>query len=96
MYHGPAGGNPPPCVPPTQHTIPVALGRETRENVVAVKNARKAQMRRKSMLGTVLFVLGIMGVIASVAVASLWLSVGAVLILVPGAVMLYQVGRDLG
>jgi hypothetical protein len=50
----------------------------------------KNQIRRRSMIGTVLFVLGIIGLIASVVTGSLWLGD-----LGPGAVMLYQVGKSL-
>ena len=47
------------------------------------------------MFGTVLFALGVMAVIASVITGSVWLGAAAVVILVPGAVMLYQVGKSL-
>ena len=56
---------------------------------------RKNQIRRKSMYGTVLFVLGIVALIASVVIGSVWLGAAAVVILLPGAVMLYQVGKSL-
>ena len=52
-------------------------------------------MRRKSMIGTVLFLVGVVGLIASVATSSIWLAVAAVVIVVPAAVMLYQVGKSL-
>lgn len=52
-------------------------------------------MRRKSMYGTVLFVLGIVGLIASVATSSVWLGLAAMVVVVPSAVMLYQVGKSL-
>lgn len=60
-----------------------------------VTSDRKGQMRRRSMQGTVLFVLGIIALIASVAIRSVWLGGAAVVLLVPGAVMLYQVGKSL-
>jgi hypothetical protein len=56
---------------------------------------RKNQIRRRSMIGTVLFALGIVALIASVVTGSLWLGVAVLVILVPGAVMLYQVGKSL-
>jgi hypothetical protein len=43
----------------------------------------------------VLFALGIVALIASVVTGSLWLGVAVLVILVPGAVMLYQVGKSL-
>ena len=60
-----------------------------------VTSDRKGQMRRRSMQGTVLFVLGIIALIASLATRSVWLGGAAVVLLVPGAVMLYQVGKSL-
>ena len=52
-------------------------------------------MRRRSMQGTVLFALGIIAAIAAAATGSVWLVGAAVVLLVPGMVMLYQVGRSL-
>ena len=52
-------------------------------------------MRRKSMYGTALFALGIMAAIASVLIGSVWLVGAAVAFLLPGLVLLYQVGRSL-
>ena len=52
-------------------------------------------MRRRSMHGTVLLALGVAAAIAFAATGSLWLIVAAVLFLVPGIVMLYQVGKSL-
>ena len=63
--------------------------------VMSRNNDRKSPMRRRSMLGTVLFALGIMAAIASVAAGSVWLVVAALVFLVPGVVMLYQVGKSL-
>jgi hypothetical protein len=60
-----------------------------------VDNDQKNQMRRRSMYGTALFVLGILALIAAVVTGSVWLGAAAVVILVPGAVMLYQVGKSL-
>ena len=60
-----------------------------------VTTDRKGQMRRRSMYGTVLFVLGIIALIASVATRSVWLGGAAAALLVPGGVMLYQVGKSL-
>jgi hypothetical protein len=56
---------------------------------------RKNQIRRRSMIGTVLFALGIVALIASVVTGSLWLGGVAVVTVVPGAVMLYEVGKSL-
>jgi hypothetical protein len=53
------------------------------------------QMRRRSMYGAVLFVLGIIGLVVSVVTGAVWLGGAAVVILLPGAVMLYQVGKSL-
>jgi hypothetical protein len=47
------------------------------------------------MLGTVIFALGIMTVVASVATGSVWLAGAAVILLVPGVMLLYQVGKSL-
>ena len=63
--------------------------------VVPMNSDRKSQMRRRSMHGTVLFALGIMAAIAFVATGSVWLVGAAVVFLVPGVVMLYQVGQSL-
>ena len=56
---------------------------------------RKNRMRRWSMYGTALFLVGIIAVIASVVTQLVWLGVAGVVIVVPGAVMLYQVGKSL-
>jgi hypothetical protein len=56
---------------------------------------RKSEIRRRSMHGTLLFALGILAVIASVATGSVWLVGAAVVFLVPGVVMLYRVGKSL-
>jgi membrane-bound ClpP family serine protease len=56
---------------------------------------RKNQIRRRSMFGTSLFVVGIIAVIASVVTQLFWLGVAGVVIVLPGAVMLYQVGKSL-
>jgi fatty acid desaturase len=58
-------------------------------------NDRNRQLRRKSMYGTVLFLVGLIAAIASVVTRSLWLAVAAAVILVPGGAMLYQVGKSL-
>ena len=63
--------------------------------VVPMNSDRKSQMRRRSMQGTVLFALGIIAAIASVATGSVWLVGAAVIFLVAGVVMLYQVGKSL-
>ena len=56
---------------------------------------RKKEMRRKSMLGTVLFALGIIAAVISVIADSAWIAGAAAACLIPGAVMLYQVGKSL-
>ena len=56
---------------------------------------RKSEIRRRSMHGTLLFALGILAVIASVATGSVWLVGAAVVFLAPGVVMLYRVGKSL-
>lgn len=56
---------------------------------------RKSQMRRKSMCGTLFFALGILAAGALVVSGSLWLAGAAVIFLVPGVVLLYQVGKSL-
>jgi Fe2+ transport system protein B len=56
---------------------------------------RERGVRGKSMLGTVLFALGIIGIVLSVITASVWTGVAAVALLLPGIIMLYQVGKSL-
>jgi membrane-bound ClpP family serine protease len=55
----------------------------------------KNQIRSRSMYGTALFVVGIIAVTASVVTQLVWLGIAGVVIMVPGAVMLYQVGKSL-
>ena len=52
-------------------------------------------MRGRSMQGIVLLALGIILAIAFVAAGSVWVAGGAVVFLVAGLVMLYQVGKSL-
>jgi hypothetical protein len=56
---------------------------------------QKRQVRRRSMQGTLLFVLGIIGAIVSAVTGSVWEIVAAVIFLVAGVLMLYQVGKSL-
>jgi general stress protein CsbA len=63
--------------------------------VVPLDRDQKRQVRRKSMCGTVLFALGIIGAIASAVTGSVWVIVAAVVFLVAGVLMLYQVGKSL-
>ena len=56
---------------------------------------RSNQMRRKSMQGTLLFALGIIGAIAFAVTGSIWVAVAAVVLLVAGVLLLYQVGKSL-
>jgi hypothetical protein len=60
-----------------------------------VRGDRNNEVRRKSMLGTVLFVFGSIGVVIFLITRSNWVAVAAVACLLPGAIMLYQVGRSL-
>ena len=60
-----------------------------------MKSDQKAQMRRKSMQGTALFALGIIAAIAALVTGSVWLAGVAVVLVIPGVVMLLQVGRSL-
>jgi hypothetical protein len=55
----------------------------------------KSETRSKSMLGTALFVLGIIGAIAFAVTGSVWVAGAAVVLLVAGVLMLYQVGKSL-
>jgi len=55
----------------------------------------RRQIRRRSMQGTVLFVLGLIALIASLATRSFWFGGAAVALLVPGAAMLYRVGKSI-
>lgn len=70
-------------------------GNERECLVVTVDTDRKSQMRHKSMQGTVLFALGIIGAIAFAVTGSVWVVAAAVVFLVAGVVLLYQVGRSL-
>jgi general stress protein CsbA len=63
--------------------------------VVTVERDRKRKIRRKSMLGTVLFALGIIGAIAFAVTGSVWVVGAAVVFLVAGVLLLYQVGKSL-
>jgi hypothetical protein len=56
---------------------------------------QKNEMRRRSMEGTLLFALGISGAIVSAVTGSVWVIVAAVIFLVAGVLMLYQVGKSL-
>ncbi len=55
----------------------------------------KNENRRKSMVGTALFAIGIVAVVASVITRSTVVVIAAAVLLVPAAVMLYEVGRSL-
>jgi membrane-bound ClpP family serine protease len=55
----------------------------------------KNQVRRTSMLGVALFGLGVLAMLAALVTGVLWLGVAAVVLLVPGVVMLYRVGKSL-
>jgi membrane-bound ClpP family serine protease len=60
-------------------------------SVAEIRN-RKKQMRGKSMLGTILFALGIVLLVSSVLTGSIWIAVAGIACLLPGVVMLSQVG----
>jgi hypothetical protein len=55
----------------------------------------ESEMRRKSMQGTLLFALGISGAIVFAVTGTVWVIVAAVVFLVAGVLMLYQVGKSL-
>ena len=52
-------------------------------------------MRVKSMQGTVLFAIGIIGAVIFALNGSLWVGLVALVCLVPGLIMLFQVGKSL-
>ena len=56
---------------------------------------RKNELRRKSMLGTALFALGIAGVPACVITGAVWVGAAAAALLVLAVHMLCQVGKSL-
>ena len=56
---------------------------------------QRREIRRKSMYGTLLFLLAILAAITAAVLGSTWLGVGAVILLVPGVVILYRVGRSI-
>ena len=58
-------------------------------------NGDRNRVRGKSMLGTVLFALGMIGGALFLLTGSIWAGVAAVALLLPGIVMLYQVGKTL-
>ena len=55
----------------------------------------RREIRRKSMYGTLLFLLAILAAITAAVLGSTWLGVVAVILLVPGVVILYRVGRSI-
>ncbi len=63
--------------------------------VMPVDREGKAQIRRRSMQGTLLFAFGILAAIAFAVTGSIWLIVVSVVFLVAGVVLLYQVGKSL-
>ena len=56
---------------------------------------RKNELRRKSMLGTALLALGIVGALACVITGTVWVGAAAAVLLVPAVHMLCQVGKSL-
>src|SRR5437879_1219079 len=57
---------------------------------VNLMNRDRKETRRKSMLGTALFALGIVAGLSAVITGSIWMMAAAVAFLVPGILMLYQ------
>jgi hypothetical protein len=55
----------------------------------------KREMRRRSMYGTVLLLLGVCAAVAAAVTGSAWLVGVAVVLLVPAIMMLYRVGKAL-
>jgi hypothetical protein len=58
-------------------------------------NRDRKETRRKSMLGTALFALGIVAGLFAVITGSVLMVAAAVVFLVPGILMLYQVGQSI-
>jgi fatty acid desaturase len=58
-------------------------------------NGDRKKVRGESMLGTVLFLLGIIGAVFFVITGYIWTGVATLAVLVPGVIMLYRVGRSL-
>ena len=56
---------------------------------------QKSQIRRRSMQGTALFILGIIGAIAFAVTGSVWVAGAAGVLLIAGVAMLSQVGKSL-
>jgi hypothetical protein len=56
---------------------------------------RSNQIRRKSMQGTLLFALGIIGAISFAVTGSIWVAGASVVLLVTAVFLLYQVGKSL-
>ena len=56
---------------------------------------QRRKIRRVSMLGTAFFALGILVAIAAIVTGSAWLVGVAVILLVPGLLMLHRVGKSL-
>ena len=56
---------------------------------------RSNQIRRKSMQGTLLFALGIIGAIVFAVTGSIWAAGAAAVLLVTAVLLLYQVGKSL-
>jgi len=56
---------------------------------------QRRKIRRLSMLGTAFFALGIMAAIVALVTGSAWLVAVAVILVVPGLLMLHRVGKSL-
>ena len=62
---------------------------------MAVDRERRAQIRRKSMQGTLLFAFGILAAIGFAVTGSVWVIAASGVFLIAGVVLLYQVGKSL-
>jgi len=57
-----------------------------------MKSYQASQMRRRSMVGTALLALAVIAAVAFAMTSTFWLIGAAVIFLVPGVMMFYQVG----
>ena len=60
-----------------------------------MKSGDRREIRRKSMLGTALFVLAIVAAVLFPITGSIWWAAAAVALLIPAIVMLYQAGSSI-
>ena len=72
------------------------LGARVSDNTLGcLMNRDRKATRRKSMLGTALFAFGILAGVFALITGSVWMVAAAVVLLVPGILMLYQVGQSI-